>query len=123
MSGVKMANCEAGNTPVNVNDRLREEKVTVGCMIFLSLFLGGLLVHGAIRSMYDRSVLHFVMNIGGIFAVVSFACLIWSAYNLMKVNRVRERHLFLPNAAEGHLAARMVSTCRVANPSSSRKTR
>ncbi|MGN7661572.1 MAG: hypothetical protein ACTJLK_03020 [Anaplasma sp.] len=112
-----------GNASVSVNDRLREEEVTIGCMIFLGLFLGGLLVHEAICSMYDRSVLHFVMNIGGIFAVVSFACLIWGAYNLVKVNRVRERHVFLPNAAESRSAARMISTHQVAGPSSSQKTR
>ena len=67
-----------------------KERVVVGCMVFLGVVLGSLLMHGAVTSVQEGSMLFFVMNIGGFIGIIAIAALLW---NFVALARMRRREL------------------------------
>ncbi|MFV9893626.1 MAG: hypothetical protein AB8U48_03810 [Anaplasma ovis] len=64
-----------------------KERVVVGCMVFLGIVLGSLLMHGAVTSIQEGSTLFFIMNIGGFIGIIAIAALIWNSVALARMRR------------------------------------
>ncbi|AAV86601.1 hypothetical protein AM595 [Anaplasma marginale str. St. Maries] len=81
-----------------------KERVVVGCMVFLGIVLGSLLMHGAITSIQEGSTLFFIMNIGGFIGIIAIAALIWNSVVLARMRR-RQAQSNLPASQDINLEA------------------
>ncbi len=80
------------------------KELVVGCMVFLGIVLGSLLMHGAITSIQEGSTLFFIMNIGGFIGIIAIAALIWNSVVLARMRR-RQAQSNLPASQDINLEA------------------
>lgn len=72
------------NSAARIERTIHKYKVVVGCLVCMAVVLGALLLHGAIKALYNVKSVFTVLYTLGFCVLLAAPLLLWSSYNYIK---------------------------------------